>query len=162
MRCRLAVLVVAVSAGLAGCAANRAPTLLQPESQAIGPAAITRALRYARVGSDQPLRIDGLTQNEHFSAHLLQIRTRRARHIHAVHDVTLMVHRGRGEVTVDGRKRAVRPGDVFHVPRGTPHDCSNAGSVPLVLVAIFTPPLRTADTIAVPVGRRSHPRAEFE
>lgn len=159
MRCRFAVFIVALPAGLSACATVDAPALWHLESQAVGPAAIANALRFARLGPDQALRIDRLTENEHFSAHLLQIRTRRARHIHANHDVTLMVHRGRGQVTVDGRKHAVRPGDVFHVPRGTPHDCSNAGPAPLVFVAIFTPPLRDADTIDVPVGSRSHPRA---
>lgn len=162
IRCRFAVFVFALPAGLSACATADAPALLQLESQAVGPAAIAHALRSARIASDQALRIDRLTENEHFSAHLLQIRTRRARHIHANHDVTLIVHRGHGLVTVERLKHIVGPGDVFHIPRGTPHGCSNTGSAPLVLVTIFTPPLRDADTIDVPTGSRSHPRAESE
>lgn len=162
MRCRFAIFIVALPGGLSACATADAPALLQLESRAVSPAAIAHALRSARIASDQALRIDRLTENEHFSAHLLQIRTRRARHIHANHDVTLMVHRGHGLVTVERLKHIVGPGDVFHIPRGTPHGCSNTGSARLVFIAVFTPPLHHADTIDLPAGSRSHPRAASE
>ena len=152
------ILVALLAALLNGCAAPDMYEMLRTESQVFDPPAIGNILRRAPVGPHEDARFDELTGNDRFSAHLFQFRTGQQRHIHLDHDVTFIVHRGCGEVYVRDRRRTARPGDVFHIPRGTPHYCVNTDLDRLVVIAIFTPPFDGHDVIEVPAGARSYPR----
>ncbi len=143
--------------GLVGCAAP-APSAVIEQSQPFDPGVIASLRSRAPVGPEQAFRAETLAQNAAFSAHLLQFRTREERHIHRHHDLTFVVHRGEGRVTVDDIRRIVGPGDVFHIPRNTPHFCENLGSEPLVAVLIFTPPFDMKDTVPLPREGGSYER----
>jgi quercetin dioxygenase-like cupin family protein len=147
-----------LAAGLLGCAADPAHEVLKRETQVLEPAMLQRILRQAPVAAEEDLRAELVMESEEFSAYLLQFRTGEARHIHREHDLTFIVYRGRGEIYIDDRRRACQPGDVFHIPRGTPHYCVNTGAEPLVVVNLFTPPFDVADRIPLPKGSQSYER----
>jgi len=149
---------VLLGACLAGCAADPARDILTRETQVLEPAMLQRILRQAPVAADEDLRVEPLLESGEFSAYLLQFRTGERRHIHRAHDQTFIVYRGQGEIYINDHRRVCRPGDVFHIPRGTPHYCVNTGSEPLVVVNLFTPPFDVADRIPLPRGSRSYER----
>jgi quercetin dioxygenase-like cupin family protein len=147
-----------LAACLASCAADPAHDVLRRETQVLEPAMLLRILRQAPVAADEDLRAEPLVESEEFSAYLLQFRTGEPRHIHCGHDQTFIVYRGQGEIYIDDQRRVCRPGDVFHIPRGTPHYCVNTASEPLVVVNLFTPPFDGKDRIPLPRGSRSYER----
>lgn len=125
--------------------------------QTITPNLIDAALRERPVAPDQNLRPETLTMTDEFSLHLLQFRTGEARHIHKAHDLTFVCYRGEGELFVfDEKSRGdiryvSRPGQVCHIPRGTPHFVRNTGPEPLVAVLVFTPPYDLKDSVPAPL-----------
>jgi quercetin dioxygenase-like cupin family protein len=154
MRLGLALL----TACLAGCAGSSAREMLKPRTQVLEPAVLERILTEAPLAAGEELRAELLLESEEFSAYLLQFRSGESRHIHRTHDLTFIVYRGQGEVCINDRRRPCQPGDVFHIPRGTPHSCVNTGPQPLVVVNIFTPPFDGEDRIPLPRGSRSYER----
>ena len=154
---------VLLAACLAGCAVDPARDVLERETQVLEPGMLQRILRRAPVATDEDLRAEPLLESDEFSAYLLQFRTGEPRHIHREHDLTLIVHRGFGTITLHqnqlDRARPVQPGDVFHIPRGTPHACASRDGTPLILIQIFTPPLEAADATRAPREERSYERA---
>lgn len=60
-------------------------------------------------------------------------------HYHSNADNIYMVLAGEGDVTVDGVRIAVRPGDTLVLTAGERHDIENTGTVPLRVVEIKTP-----------------------
>jgi quercetin dioxygenase-like cupin family protein len=147
-----------VAACLASCAGNPAQEMLKPRTQVLESAMLQRMLREAPLAADEDLRAELLLESEEFSAYLVQFRSGESRHIHRTHDQTFIVYRGHGEIYINDRRRPCQPGDVFHIPRGTPHSCVNTGPQPLVVVNIFTPPFDGKDRIPLPRESRSYER----
>lgn len=149
--------IVAILAGsLGGCAAR--DDAISQGTQQIDPVIIARVLEQAPCPPDRDFFPRNLLITERFSMHLLQFRTAEQRHIHRRHDLTFMVFRGTGQVWVNDRRFLAKPGDVFHIPRGTPHYCVNTGDTPLAAVLTFTPPFDRSDSIPLPRGARSYER----
>lgn len=136
-----------------GCAVSH--QLAARPTEVLDTALIEQILRQRPVRDDQDFLPHTLLVSHEFSAHLLQFRTGEQRHVHRLHDLTIVVHRGRGEVYIDDIRRMARAGDVFHIPRGVPHSIRNAGDEPLISVNIFTPPYDGHDSIPAPAGSRS-------
>ena len=155
MRRLMIVLIVTLAAGCGGPSLREA---FGPQTRQIDPSTIRRVLRSAPVSSAEDFHAETLLLSEEFSAHLLQFRTAEQRHIHRRHDMTTIVQRGVGDLYIGQRRYRVSRGDVFHIPRGTPHYAVNRGDEPLVVVNIFTPPYGGEDSIAMPVGARSYER----
>jgi quercetin dioxygenase-like cupin family protein len=151
------VLALAGLITVSGCASPHATAIHSPTHR-VDPAMISAMVKATPVGDDEARRAATLVVGADFSMHLLQFRTGEDRHIHRTHDLTFVVHRGEGRLTVDDRACTVQPGDVIHIPRGTPHSCTNRGSEPLVAVLIFTPPYDLKDSIPVPAESRSYER----
>lgn len=154
----LRTLALVAAGALCGCAAPPAREALRPQGWIVDPGMIQTLLRKGPVADDQPLRAETLVSTAEFSAHLLQFRTSEPRHIHRTHDLTFMVHDGRGEVFINDRRFLLTPGSVCHIPRGVPHYCVNLGPTPLVAVLVFTPPFDGQDRILVEASDRSYPR----
>ena len=57
-------------------------------------------------------------------------------HYHDTQDELYFVHRGRVEVEVEGEKRVLGEGGLFHVPSTTPRKVSNPFGEEAVLLAI--------------------------
>ncbi|MBL8878878.1 MAG: cupin domain-containing protein [Phycisphaerales bacterium] len=147
-------LLIAIAAS--GCAAR--DDAVSQGTQQIDPVMIARALEHAPCPADRDFYPQNLLITERFSMHLLQFRTAEQRHIHRRHDLTFVVVRGTGEVWVNDRRFQAKPGDVFHIPRGTPHYCVNTGDAVLAAVLTFTPPFDRSDSIPVARGARSYDR----
>lgn len=60
-------------------------------------------------------------------------------HIHSREDETLFVLEGEMCAIVDGKPRAVRPGDAVFLPRGIPHQLKNESGAPARYIILCTP-----------------------
>ncbi|MFH1747387.1 MAG: cupin domain-containing protein [Planctomycetota bacterium] len=140
-----------------GCAATPAEVLLR-DTQLLDPATITTLLKRAPVNAAEDVRVDTLLQSAEFSAHLLQVQTEYTRRLHRRHDLTILIHRGHGQVYLNDRRYTAALGDVFHIPRDTPYQILSHGPDPLAIIQIFTPPLVADDVIPIQPRARSYPR----
>lgn len=143
--------------GVLGCG-SMPPDLVLRDTQVLDPPKISVFLQRVPIGPTEDISSDPLLDSTEFSAHLLQVRTVYERRLHRQHDLTVLVHRGHGHVFIDNRRRSAEPGDVFHIPRGTPYQCLSLGPDPLVAILIFTPPFTPEDAILLPPRARSYPR----
>lgn len=83
------------------------------------------------------------------SVHLVQVRDAEPLHIHAHHDLVVVIKRGHGLLRLGEREMVVRPGDVLLIPRGVPHAFRNRASRPALAIATFNPPFDGKDFILV-------------
>ncbi len=74
-------------------------------------------------------------------------------HIHARHDLTVVMLSGRGSVQIEERRYDLRAGDVLHIGRGKVHALYPEGAV--TGLAIFTPRLEGPDY--VPASMKNAP-----
>jgi quercetin dioxygenase-like cupin family protein len=95
-----------------------------------------------------------LSEQPAVSHYLVQIRNREQPHVHQTHDATIVMLRGRGRLVMKDRVLIARTGDVFFVPRGTPHYYVNDGPGETVALAIFTPAYDGKDAVVVPFEDR--------
>src|ERR1043166_4517812 len=83
------------------------------------------------------IRYQTCFEEKNFSAGLIAFRPKKkadARQInHPDKDVLCHVLRGSGRLRVKGRRIALRPGVICHIPKGTPHDFAAGGRTRLVL-----------------------------
>jgi quercetin dioxygenase-like cupin family protein len=148
-------------AALAGCAAR--PQIV------LGPAPEERLdldslLAQNSVAPGEPLRAVPLKRTESSSLVLVQIRTREEPHIHATHDLTVSVLRGKGKILListgsgidatryTGALRSLRAGDAVSIPHGTIHWFINDGRKPAVALASFSPPFDGKDNVPAGAG----------
>lgn len=143
---RCAMLVPALALVAAGCA-RPAPRLM------VGPLATGTAPTLAALplAPGQNLRADEITRTASASYHVVQIRRAETPHTHATHDLTVLVLRGAGTLTLGTERLPMRAGDVALIPRGVVHWYANAGRGASVALVVFTPPLDGADIVPVAI-----------
>jgi len=88
-----------------------------------------------------------LEKNSYSSVHLVWVRDREEPHLHAVHDLVVLVLRGEGSLFVNGRERPMAAGDVAAIPAGTPHQFVNRGDEPAAAFVVFSPPSDGSDNV---------------
>jgi quercetin dioxygenase-like cupin family protein len=150
-------LKVLAAIALAGCATR--PAALMPPGQVVtsaGVESIEALCARHPIGADANIRADEIVRTKATSVHLVQVRGGETPHRHARHDLTVIVARGAGVLTLDGVARRMRAGDVAVVPRGASHWFVRDGTDLAVAVVTFAPPLDAPDT--VPVGDVDSPR----
>ena len=98
-----------------------------------------------RLVPGDPLRADEIARTATASYHIVQVVRGEEPHRHLVHDLTLVVLRGRGVLVIGNERFAVRAGDAAVIPRATAHALANEGRTPAVTLAIFSPPLDAPD-----------------
>ena len=151
------VAALALAVGCVSTPPRPDPILVPPGTTAITPAGIADILEDNPCPADQPLSSHTLAETKHHSIHLVQIRTREPRHLHATHDLTVFVHQGRGAIMIhDGERDHHFPatvGDLFYIPRNTPHFAVADPHVPLILIGVFTPAFDSKDSIPAPGPR---------
>ena len=81
------------------------------------------------------------------SYHLVQVRGSESPHYHVAHDLTVLVLRGQGTLTLGEVRRALAAGDAAVIPRGAVHWYANGGRAPALALVVFTPPLDAPDTV---------------
>jgi mannose-6-phosphate isomerase-like protein (cupin superfamily) len=101
----------------------------------------------------QNIRADEVGRTTSASDHVVQVADREAPHTHATHDLTVVVLRGEGVLTLDDATTRLAAGDVVVVPRGRVHWFARAGSAPAIALVTFTPPLDAPDTVPVDSDR---------
>jgi mannose-6-phosphate isomerase-like protein (cupin superfamily) len=134
--------------GVAACAAT--PSVVVSEGGTPRAVALPALLAARPLADDQNIRADLLGQSPALSTHLVQVRQREAPHLHAQHDLTVTLLRGRGTLHAAGRVLPMRAGDVAVVPRATVHFFVNEGTTPAVAFVTFAPPHDGTDQVPAP------------
>ena len=62
-------------------------------------------------------------------------------------DQILVFVQGEGKAVLDGKKSALAPGRLVHVPAGTRHNFINSGKVDLRLYTVYAPPQHEPGTV---------------
>ena len=130
---------------LIGCALALFAAAMIPQPQAADVVAIPGVfnidslLEVYTLGEEQTVLSEEIAWDSISSLHLIQVRESVPAHHHARHSENFWVVRGAGQLTLAGRKYKIKAGDVVHVPQGTPHAFHNLGSVPAVIVSVFSP-----------------------
>lgn len=83
------------------------------------------------------------------SRHLIRIRGREARHVHAEHDLVVFLVRGEGVLHIAGSKQAMTAGAIAVIDRGIPHWFENTGPEPAAAFVVFAPPYDGTDNLPV-------------
>ena len=60
--------------------------------------------------------------------------------VHEDHDQFFRIESGSGEVTIDGKRTAIKDDDAVIVPAGARHNVINTGDAPLALYTLYGPP----------------------
>lgn len=102
--------------------------------------------------TNAPIAAMQLATTDSSSMHLVQVRTAEPLHIHAHHDLVVVVKKGHGTLRLRDRVVPVRTGDALIIPRGVPHAFSNLSRVPALAIAIFSPPFDGKDMIPIQEG----------
>lgn len=105
-----------------------------------------------RPAAGQNIRADEIDRTTSASYHVVQVADRETPHTHGTHDLTVLVLRGTGTLTLDGATVSMAAGDVVVVPRGRVHWFARSGDEPAIALVTFTPPLDAPDTIPVDSG----------
>lgn len=102
------------------------------------------------------IRADEVARTPSASWHVVQVRGSETPHRHVDHDITVLVLRGQGTLTLDGVARPMRTGDAALVPRGRPHWFASTGAATAIALVVFTPSLDAPDSEPVdrPEARR--------
>src|SRR5262245_13697890 len=99
-----------------------------------------------RPAAGQEIRVDEVARTPSASYHLVQATGRERPHRHVAHDLTVVVLRGHGTLTIDTARVTLTAGDAVLIRRGVPHWFANEGGhSPAVALATFTPPLDAPD-----------------
>jgi quercetin dioxygenase-like cupin family protein len=72
-----------------------------------------------------------------------------APYMHATHDLTATLLRGKGVLHLRDTAQAMRSGDAAVIPRGTPHYFVNTDSAPAVAFVPFAPTYDGMDHVPV-------------
>ncbi len=60
--------------------------------------------------------------------------------VHEDHDQFFRIESGSGEVSIDGKRTAIKDDDAVIVPAGARHNVINTGDEPLALYTLYGPP----------------------
>ncbi len=134
---------------LTGCAAQSTQWVTFPISQGGKGGTLEAWLKQHPLKADQGTGIEELSRGETASAAIVQIRKQQPLHVHENHDLTAILLKGYGTLTVGDRKLELRPGSIVTIQRGTPHSFLNKSPEPAVAYAIFNPAFDGRDFVLV-------------
>ncbi len=143
--CVSALLVGFLAAGCAGLCPC-APSRLRGASNS---ALLDEWLAQHPIGPDQELAAAELHRTPEAGLHVVQVRNSEPMHLHAAHDLKVMLCRGKGMLYLGPRMVPMKPGDVIPIPRNTPHAFVNTALEPAVLFLVITPPLDGTDRVLI-------------
>jgi quercetin dioxygenase-like cupin family protein len=87
------------------------------------------------------------------TARVLMVHDSLAPHLHADHDEIILMLRGKGDLTLAGRSREVRRGDLIFLPKGTVHSFVSTTNGYSGLLSIVSPAYDGKDEIPAPAKR---------
>ncbi len=118
---------------------------LFPEGRRTEP--LDALLRSSPLAPGEDFRVIEIGRDEATSHHLVWIRTAEVPHRHDRHDLFVVVLRGRGIMQLGDEGRAVGPGAILYVPRGTLHAFQNRSDAPAAAYAVYLPPFDGKDRV---------------
>ena len=92
------------------------------------------------------IKVVNLGRSASASQHVVQIRDREIPHVHNLHDVTVTMMGGQGDLILDKNRINLKAGDVAHIPRGAVHYFVNTDRKPSVVMAVYAPAYDGKDT----------------
>ncbi|MBA3848289.1 MAG: cupin domain-containing protein [Planctomycetes bacterium] len=132
------------------------------------PACAERSVRVMRADGDltptwsdaergKPIAVRPLRADDRHSVMLVRLAGPEKPHIHADHDLVVVLLSGRVRMYLslvttagpDGQERTMHPGDIVEIPRGSVHWAENLDPDASVAYVISTPPYDPADTIPI-------------
>lgn len=139
------VVFVALVLGLGACAPKTTDRLLAMRYESgWNVTGLDEAI--ARAG-DREVAVTELGRTAWGSHHVAVVRTEEKPHYHRFHDLTVVVLRGEGVLTVDQRRFPMAVGDVAHVQRGVPHFFRNTADGASAALVVFSPPFDGRDFV---------------
>ncbi len=106
-----------------------------------------------------PVSVIDLGRTAWVSHHVALVREGEVPHYHRFHDLTVVVLRGEGIMDIEGKRFALKPGDVSYVQRGVRHHFRNTGKDLAATFVTFSPPFDGRDTVTVEVPAEKSPEA---
>jgi mannose-6-phosphate isomerase-like protein (cupin superfamily) len=104
-----------------------------------------------------PVAVVDLGRTAWFSHHVAIVREGEVPHYHRFHDLTVVVLRGEGIMEIEGRRIALKAGDVAYVQRGVRHHFRNTGKDLAAAFITFSPPFDGRDTVTSDVPAEKAP-----
>lgn len=102
----------------------------------------------------KPIAVRPLRADDRHSAMLVRLAGAERPHLHADHDLTVVLISGSVRMHLGGRDSTMAPGDVAEIPRGVAHWAQNLAADASVAYVVSTPAYDPADTVPVdPSGR---------
>jgi quercetin dioxygenase-like cupin family protein len=96
---------------------------------------------------EKPIRVDEIARTASGSYHVVQAAGSETPHRHVTHDLTVVVLRGRGRLTLGAETIPMAEGDAVLVPRNVDHWFAPEGGPDAVALVLFTPPLDAPDNV---------------
>jgi len=92
------------------------------------------------ISNDENIKTIPLFKDKNTSHHIVQINDREEPHIHANHDLTLIIKQGEGTLNLRDKALPMSAGDVAFISRGTVHWFVNSRKgCPTVAYVVFSP-----------------------
>lgn len=129
------------------CATTTSNMTLQLEGRQVN---LRRFLKEQPLAKDHDVRVDLIASGPTASIHVVQLRHAEKPHIHAKHDLRVVLLRGHGTMVIDQKRISVGAGAVFEIRRGTRHYFVNESRMPSAALVTFSPPYDGQDMIPVP------------
>jgi quercetin dioxygenase-like cupin family protein len=133
---------LALAALLAACGPRSPRVVLGPLAGGLDPFVAAHPL-----APGQDFRADEVGRTTSASYHLVQVRGHERPHRHLAHDLTVLVMRGKGTLTLGAERIDLAAGDAAVIRRGEVHWFSNGGRGPALTLAVFAPPLDAPDSV---------------
>jgi mannose-6-phosphate isomerase-like protein (cupin superfamily) len=138
----VALWVLALCAGCGTTARN--PTISLRYDKSVDSMDLASLMRRAGPG---PVGVVDLGHTAWVSEHIAVVREGEQPHYHRFHDLTVVVLRGEGMMDIEGKRFAMKPGDVVHINRGVRHYFRNTASEEAASFVVFSPPFDGRDIV---------------
>jgi quercetin dioxygenase-like cupin family protein len=86
------------------------------------------------LGENESINLTQLEPGSHFKAHY-----------HSISDEIDFVFQGQASITIDGKVRPIKSGDLIYIPPGVVHAFDAIGDENLLVLVVFAPPLDEKD-----------------
>jgi mannose-6-phosphate isomerase-like protein (cupin superfamily) len=103
-----------------------------------------------RLAPGEDTRVIELARDQGTSQHLVAIRKAEVPHRHDRHDLLVVILRGYGSMSIDGKQKPVGDGSILYIPRGAVHAFRNESPEPAVAFAVYAPPFDGRDRVDAP------------
>lgn len=131
-------------------AAGDLPVVYRPEGKTLVPVDVKALLREGPKDDwAQGVQVRTLGGNDQFSTHVVWIKTEEKKHVHAKHDATVVLLKGKGSLWYAGQTLPLKEGDIVTITRGTVHAFKNEAKGETAAYVVFSPPFDGKDVIEV-------------